>query len=355
MSRPWTTAPVAASAETMSYPGAARSGRSQTSPEGPRDENAESEDGWFAFSPAQVLSPGTLDPARLQPAHVLPDAVSSWFTSQSFADAETLRACGAAPGASSRLPMYGPLFPADATKSVPFPTASAPRAALTASMSLAVFRRCGRDSEPRLMFTMFAPTALVTPPGHERTTVSFGRAAHSIAAIRSELMPTPPSVKTLPMTSVASGATPTYLPRGSSVGDPSPVPVAIPETWVPWPLRSCMSAGVQVPPVKFCVAVTFGSLSGCDQRWKSRSSRSGWLGSIPVSSTAIFTPVPVSPWLQSALAPTSAGVPRVWSATTESSRAWTSSMGASDVTHGSAATVDTAAGEDARANTLIEP
>ena len=73
--------PLAASAETMSYPGAARSGRSQMSPAGPRDEKAATYGGWLPTSPAQVLSPGALEPARLQPAHVSPEAVSSWFRS----------------------------------------------------------------------------------------------------------------------------------------------------------------------------------------------------------------------------------------------------------------------------------
>src|SRR5919197_6657746 len=114
MSTTWTTAPDFASAERLSYPGAATSGRSHTSPEGPRDENAERAATLSRDSPAHVLSPGTDEPVIFQPAQVLPDSVSSLHTSFVLAAAETLNACAAAPGASRRLPMYGPLLPAEA-------------------------------------------------------------------------------------------------------------------------------------------------------------------------------------------------------------------------------------------------
>jgi hypothetical protein len=68
-----------------------------------------------------------------------------------------------------------------------------------------------------------------------------------------------------------------------------------------------------------------------------------------VSSTAIRTPAPVIPASHWAGAPTSIGVPRVWS-TSRSSSAVTTSTGASHETNGSAATRRTVAGLAASAN-----
>src|SRR5262249_5250521 len=109
------------------------------------------------------------------------------------------------------------------------------------------------------------PAPVTIPPGHAGTVVPAGIAAHSIAAIRSELRPTPASVKTLPTASVESGATPAYLPSSDVAGVPSPVPDAMADTWVPCPLRSSVAVGEHCPPSKFWAATTLGGLSGCDQ------------------------------------------------------------------------------------------
>jgi hypothetical protein len=177
-----------------------------------------------------------------------------------LAAAVTLRACAAVPGASSTLPTNGPLFPAAATKSVPYRTDSRSSVEPTRSTSASVFSRPGRDSEPRLMFTTSAP--IEQPVGDE----SAGIAAHSMAAIRSLFSPAPASVSTLPTASSASGATPAYFPSSVASGVPSPVPVAIPATCVPCPCASVLpTIGWQPPPLKFRASTTFRWLTRFDQ------------------------------------------------------------------------------------------
>ena len=88
------------------------------------------------------------------------------------------------------------------------------------------------------------------------------------------------SASTKPMTaSFASGAMPLISPF-----DAAPVPAMMPATCVPWPTRSSADAS-----------------SRCSTDF-TRSSRSGCSRSIPLSNTAISSPLPVH---SSASAPTS--------------------------------------------------
>ncbi len=96
-------------------------------------------------------------------------------------------------------------------------------------------------------------------------------AAHSMPARMPESSPEPVSSRTLPLRSLASGATPLYLPP-----DLAPVPATMEATCVPCPKWSVASAA----GVKFLDSITW-------------SLRSGWLVSTPVSRTATFTPLPV--------------------------------------------------------------
>lgn len=106
-------------------------------------------------------------------------------------------------------------------------------------------------------------------------------AAHSMPAMICDSVPDPWSLRTLPTASVASGATPFSLPS-----DAAPLPPTVEETCVPWPFRSATSW----PSMKLLVSVT-------------RSLRSGWVRSTPVSRTATLTPLPVSPASQAAGVP----------------------------------------------------
>ena len=87
--------------------------------------------------------------------------------------------------------------------------------------------------------------------------------------------------QTLPTSSFAPGATPRYLPP-----DAAPLPTMVDATWVPWPTASPGS----LPPVKSRTSVRCPA-------------KSGWLASIPVSSTPTVTPVPSKPACQAAGAP----------------------------------------------------
>jgi hypothetical protein len=96
-------------------------------------------------------------------------------------------------------------------------------------------------------------------------------AAHSIPARIAESSPSPASSSTLPLSSEAPGATPAYFPC-----DSAPVPAAMEATCVPWPT---LSSAVFVPE-KIFDAIT-------------RPLRSGCRASMPVSSTAMVTPLPL--------------------------------------------------------------
>ena len=93
----------------------------------------------------------------------------------------------------------------------------------------------------------------------------------------------PNSSQTFAEYSLTPGATPLYLPF-----EAAPLPVMVDATWVPCPTRSMVS----VSSVKFCAAITLPA-------------RSGWMSSIPVSTTATGTPCPVNPACQATGAPIS--------------------------------------------------
>src|SRR6185295_9696896 len=73
-------APVDACAETRFMPGAAMSGRSHTSPDGPRPENGATDCGCVPAPPEQSSS-SLLAGGCCQPAQVSPERVSSWLRS----------------------------------------------------------------------------------------------------------------------------------------------------------------------------------------------------------------------------------------------------------------------------------
>ena len=93
--------------------------------------------------------------------------------------------------------------------------------------------------------------------------------------------PKPKSSSTFPLSSLASGATPRYLPPLAA-----PLPVMIDATCVPCPkLSSSVSLSL-----KFRAPATASARSGC-------------VTSIPVSSTATVVPAPVWPAFQASGAP----------------------------------------------------
>ena len=94
--------------------------------------------------------------------------------------------------------------------------------------------------------------------------------------------PEPKSFSTLPFMSLAPGATPLRRPL-----EPAPVPATVPATCVPCP---CTSFG-EAASLKFISATTFPP------------ARSGWVLSMPVSSTATSMPVPSNPAAHAAGAP----------------------------------------------------
>lgn len=100
-------------------------------------------------------------------------------------------------------------------------------------------------------------------------------------AMMPESSPYPSSLSTLPLSSSAPGATPLNLPL-----ERAPVPAAMEATCVPWPYLSVVSGEVE----KFLAAAT----------WPLRS---GWVASMPVSSTAMVTPLPSRPAFQAFGAP----------------------------------------------------
>lgn len=165
--------------------------------------------------------------------------------------APTVSAESAAPG--EPIEEGAPVLPAAMTKRAPVSLESVSTA--TAIGSVPSLASC----EPRLIDTTLAPTSL---------------AAHSMPAMICDSLPDPASLSTLPTERAAPGATPFSL----SPSDPAPLPPTVEVTWVPWPLRSATSS----PGMKLLVAST-------------RSLRPGWEVSTPVSRTATFTPLPVSP------------------------------------------------------------
>ena len=68
------------------------------------------------------------------------------------------------------------------------------------------------------------------PPRLMLTTRARCRAAHSIPAMIPDSLPKPKSSSTLPLSRLASKATPLRSPP-----DRAPVPATIEATWVPWP------------------------------------------------------------------------------------------------------------------------
>ncbi len=128
--------------------------------------------------------------------------------------------------------------------------------------------------------------SVTAPPRLRLATVAPCAAAHSIPAMIPEVLPKPKSSSTFPLSSVASGATPLYLPP-----DAAPVPAAMLATWVPCPTRSAVSPESE----KFADASIRPARSACGGL-----SPGAAPVSIPVSRIAILTPLPVSPRCQAA-------------------------------------------------------
>ena len=111
------------------------------------------------------------------------------------------------------------------------------------------------------------------PPRLMLTTVAPCSAAHCMPA-RIHDSAQPNSTHTLPSSSCAPGATPVYRPL-----EAAPVPAMVEATWVPWPTRSRSSSS---PSVKL-------------RRRGTWPARSGWVASMPVSSTATVSAGAVEP------------------------------------------------------------
>jgi len=107
-------------------------------------------------------------------------------------------------------------------------------------------------------------------------------AAHSIPAMMPDSLPKPKSSSTLPLSRLAPKATPLRWPPALA-----PVPATIEATWVPCPRWSVVESASE----KLAEATTLPPR------------RSGWVASMPVSSTATLTPLPLSPADQAAGAP----------------------------------------------------
>ncbi len=172
------------------------------------------------------------------------DAVASlWST------AATARAEGAAAGLETVFGA-GPSLPAAMTNSAPVSAVRRSTARLDGSSPLP-------GPLPRLMLITLAPVC----------------AAHSMAPMTADVLPWPFLSSTLPTTSCAPGATPLYFPP-----EAAPLPTTVSATWVPWPLLSTTDA-VSPSVVKLRDSTTLPL-------------RSGWVASMPLSSTATFTPLP---------------------------------------------------------------
>lgn len=174
----------------------------------------------------------------------------------SSSTAPTVRAASALPGEAT-VPRSGPLLPAAIANSTPFSAETLLTWASSGSIP-------GVSRPPRLMLMTSAPWAT----------------AQSTPAMMPESSPTPRSSSTFALISRAPGATP--LNRASL----APVPAAVEATCVPCPSRSWASG----EPLKLRSAAT-------------RPARSGWVASMPVSTTAIFTPLPSNDRAQAAGAP----------------------------------------------------
>ncbi len=161
--------------------------------------------------------------------------------------AATVRASSAEPGEETFWAMK-PELPAATTNNVPVVRLSSLSAWLIGSVPSVA-------SPPRLMLTTLAPEW----------------AAQSMPAMTASSGHSPLSLQTLPTSSLAPGATPLRSPL-----DAAPLPRTVDATWVPCPCPSLAPWGL---PVK----------SACPAML---AETSGWVASIPVSSTATVTPVP---------------------------------------------------------------
>ncbi len=116
------------------------------------------------------------------------------------------------------------------------------------------------------------------------TTSAPDSAAHCMPAMTQESWPEPSAPpRTLPTNRSAPGATPLLSPP-----EAAPEPTIVPATCVPCPLTSVTAS----PGTKLAVPSI-------------RPAKSGWLTSMPVSSTATLTPLPVYPAAQASGAPIS--------------------------------------------------
>lgn len=161
--------------------------------------------------------------------------------------AATVRASSAEPGETTFLAMRPELLTAT-TNRVPVARLSSLSAWLIGSVPSV-------GSPPRLMLTTLAPEW----------------AAQSMAAMIPSSGHCPLSSQTLPTSSLAPGATPLRSPL-----DAAPLPRTVAATWVPCPCPSLAPVGL---PVKSTCSAMLPDTSG-------------WVASIPVSSTATLTPVP---------------------------------------------------------------
>ncbi len=209
-----------------------------------------------AAAAAVTATPGAVRSGLTAPSPIRGPALENSAIRSSSSTAPTVSAASALPGEAT-VPRSGPLLPEATANRTPFSAETLFTCASIGSIP-------AESALPRLMLMTSAPWAT----------------AQSTPAMMPESSPTPWSSSTLALISCAPGATP--LNRASF----APVPAAVEATCVPCPLRSLASG----EPLKSRSATTLPA-------------RSGWEESIPVSTTAIFTPVPSYERSQAAGAP----------------------------------------------------
>ena len=205
---------------------------------------------------ATICTPGAVRSGLSAPSMRGPRLEKS-ASSSDLSTAPTVRAESALPG--ELIDRSAKSLPAAMTNSTP-------NSAVRFSTACSIGSTSSVSNPPRLMFTTSAPCS----------------AAHCIPA-RIHDSAQPNSTHTLPSSSCAPGATPRNWPP-----EAAPLPATIDATCVPCPTRSPSSSS---PSVKFSDATT-------------RSARSGWVASMPVSSTATVVPEPSNPTAQACGAPT---------------------------------------------------
>lgn len=196
---------------------------------------------------AVMATPGAAMSGLAAPSPIRGPRLENVAIASFLSTAATVSASSAEPGETTFFATK-PELPAATTNRVPVDRLSSLSAWLRGSVPSV-------GSPPRLMLTILAPEW----------------AAQSMPAMIASSGHCPWSSQTLPTSSLAPGATPLRRPL-----DAAPLPRTVEATWVPCPWPSLAPLGLPVKST--CPAML--------------ADTSGWVASIPVSSTATFTPVP---------------------------------------------------------------